>query len=55
MDPATCDCVWLTIVAVCVCRLGEVYGCRARWARPRGILFNLKKKEILYVSLLSSV
>ena len=55
MDPAMCDCVWLTIVVVSVCRLGEVYGCgcRAKWAR--GILFNLKKKEILYVSLLSSV
>ena len=23
MDPAMCDCVWLMIVVVCVCRLGD--------------------------------
>ena len=28
IDPAMCKCVWLMIVVVCVCRLGEEYGCR---------------------------
>ena len=27
MDPAIHECFWLMIVVVCVCRLGEEYGC----------------------------
>ena len=37
IDPAMCECVWLMIVVVCECKLGEVYvcgcGCLGRWAR----------------------
>ena len=31
MDPVMCECVWLMIVVVCVCRLGEKYGCECVW------------------------
>ena len=27
IDPAMCECVWLMIAVVCVCRLGEEYEC----------------------------
>ena len=27
MEPAMCECVWLMIVVVCVCRFGEEYVC----------------------------
>ena len=27
IDPAMCECVWLMIAVVCVCRLGEECGC----------------------------
>ena len=36
MDPAMCECVWLMIVVVCVCRLGEEYGCGCMCVGVRG-------------------
>ena len=33
IDPAMCECVWLIVVVVCVCRMGEEYmcGCVCVW------------------------
>ena len=40
MNPAMCECLWLTIAVVCVGRLDEehVCGCLERWP-ARGIYF----------------